>query len=73
MQKAEASKDDFRDKVEELKLKREDAHKKLEQLKEKTGDAWSDFKTGLDQAWADVTHAWEQLKAASEKASQRLK
>jgi hypothetical protein len=71
--KAEATKDDFGDKIQDLKTRRENVGKQLEQLKAKTGDAWTELKDGLDKAWTDLTHAWEQVKDASERATQKLK
>jgi hypothetical protein len=73
MRKAEATKDDVGDKLQDLKIKRENVGKKLEQLKAKTGDAWAELKIGMDQAWSDLGHAWEQVKAGSKRASQKLK
>lgn len=55
------TKQEYLDEVEKLKEKKEDAQNKLDALKAKSGDAWGDLKEGVDRAYSDMKHTFENI------------
>ncbi len=70
--KAGVAKDQAAVKLEELKQRKEEASKKLHQLKSSSGDAWQEFKHGLDKAAEELKQALHELKSGSEKAAAKF-
>ena len=56
----------------ELNVKREQATKHMKEMKEASGEAWTEFKGGLDKAFEELKQAWEELRGGSEKAAEKL-
>ncbi len=61
--KAEDFKEKAAEKFEELKKKREDASCKFSELKSQSQEAWKEFKTHLDSAMEDLSHAVGEMKS----------
>jgi len=59
-------------KVQELKEKREHAMCRMKEVKTASGEAWSEFKGGMDKAFEELKQAWEELRGGSEKAADKL-
>jgi hypothetical protein len=70
--KAGEAKDQAAIKVEELKRRKEEATRKFQQLQSSSGDAWQEFKLGLDKAVEDMKQALHELKSGSEKAAAKF-
>jgi thymidylate synthase len=60
-------------KLEQLKKQKEEAYQKFQEVKTSSGDAWHEFKIGLDKAFEEMKSAVHELKAGSEKAAEKLK
>jgi len=56
------------EKMKELRRKQAEASKRLEELKAASGEAWGEFKQGLDRACEDLAKAFDELKSSSAKA-----
>lgn len=56
----ENAKEDYKENIEKLKLKKNDLQKKLEELKDTGGDAWHSMKEGLDNASKDLKSAFSE-------------
>jgi hypothetical protein len=58
---------------EKLKVKREAAQTKLSQLKTNSGEAYTEFKAGMDKAFEELQKAFEEAKAGTAKATEKMK
>ena len=72
LSKAEVAKEKAQVKADELRAKQEAAMSKLKEMKDCGGEAWREFKPGLDRAWEDLRQAWDELRGASERAAQKF-
>jgi hypothetical protein len=45
---------------------------KFKEKKELSGEALDELKSTMDKAWCDVNHAWEEAKAGTKKAADKL-
>ena len=70
--KACEAKDQASAKVQELNEKREHAMCRMKEVKAASGEAWSEFKGGMDKAFDELKQAWEELRGGSEKAADKL-
>jgi chromosome segregation ATPase len=70
--KAGAAKEQAATKIQELNEKREKATKRMTEVKEASGDAWHEFKGGMDKAFDELKQAWEEIRSGSEKAADKL-
>ncbi len=61
--KAGELKEQAANKYEELKKKREEAACKFEDLKQQSSDAWKEFKSHMDTALEDLSHAVGEMKS----------
>ncbi|KUJ81561.1 coiled coil domain-containing protein [Microbulbifer flavimaris] len=52
----------YRDEIDKLQSKRESMKRKLEQLHGKSGDAWDEFRDGLEDAWTDMKRSIERAR-----------
>ena len=59
-------------KLNELKEKREAATKRFGEVKDASGEAWIEFKGGMDKAFDELKSAWDELRLGSEKAADKL-
>ncbi len=66
--KAHDAKESAAVKYEQLKKRREEAAAKLHLLKNSTGEAWTEFRSGVDKAFDELKLAWDELRSGSEKA-----
>ena len=57
----EAAKVDYRERLAELEAKHHAAGLKLDELKAAGGERWLTFKTGVENAWAELELAFENL------------
>jgi uncharacterized coiled-coil DUF342 family protein len=55
-----------------LQAKREEAQAKYKQMKANSGDAYNEFKLGMDKAFDELQQAWQEAKAGTEKATAKL-
>jgi hypothetical protein len=58
---------------EKLKAKHEAAHAKFAQLKANSPDAYTEFKVGMDKAFEELQKAFEEAKAGTARATEKLK
>jgi peptidoglycan hydrolase CwlO-like protein len=56
----------------DLNAKREKVQCKLEELKSCSSEAWQEMSKGLDRSWTELKVAFDELKAASEKAAAKF-
>src|SRR5271168_1999017 len=57
---------------EKLKVKKEATQAKLAQLKSNSGEAYAEFKSGLDKAFEELQKAFEEAKAGTTAAAQKM-
>ena len=55
-----------------LREKQKVAMNRLNDVRSHTGEAWQEFKPGLDRAWDDLKKAWEEVRVASNRAATKL-
>jgi hypothetical protein len=72
MAKGETAKGQLSAKFEELIDKQSKLKKKLADAKLASEEAWKELKPGLDHAWDDFGHAFNEVKQASERAAGKL-
>src|SRR5277367_4099550 len=65
--KAHDAKESAAVKYEALKKRRDEAMAKFHELKGSSGEAWTEFRAGVDKAFDELRHAWDELRAGSEK------
>ncbi len=70
--KAEDLKEKASVKFEELKKKREEASCKFDELKKQGQEAWKDFKSHLDTAIEDLSHAVGEMKDGCSEAKSKF-
>jgi len=68
----EHAKEQAEAKMQALKEKHEQTTKYMKEMKEASGEAWTEFKGGLDKAFEELKQAWEELRGGSEKAADKL-
>ena len=52
----------YREEIDKLHSKRDSMKRKLEQLHGKSGDAWDEFKDGVEDAWGDMKRSIERAR-----------
>jgi len=57
---------------EKLKVKHEATQVKLTELKKNSGEAFAEFKTGLDKAFEELHQAFEEAKAGTARAKEKM-
>ena len=70
--KGDAAKGQLSKKVDDLKQKHSELRQKLVSAKQASEGAWQELKPGLDRAWEDLGHAFNEVKQASERAVGKL-
>jgi hypothetical protein len=72
MARAEVAKERAGEKAAVLRDKQEHAMTRLSEMKSCSGEAWHEFKPGLDRAWEDLKKAWQEVRVASTRAAEKL-
>jgi hypothetical protein len=72
MVRAEAAKARAGEKAAVLRDKQQGAMTRFNEMKSHSGEAWDEFKPGLDRAWEDLKKAWEEVRTASNRAASKL-
>jgi predicted nucleic acid-binding Zn-ribbon protein len=58
----------YRQELDTLKARRDAYQQRAQELEAASADAWSDLRSGLDEAWQNLTDALEQAKTHFEKS-----
>ena len=70
--KAGEAKEQAKVKLKELKEKQEEASVKLQSMKETSAEAWGEFKHGMDNAFEELSKAWDEMKAGCSSAASKF-
>jgi DNA-binding ferritin-like protein len=71
-EKLDSMKEQAAVKYQDLKDKQRVASCKFKELKETSADAFSEFKTGMDHAFEELTKAWEEMKTGCSNAAAKF-
>jgi hypothetical protein len=59
-------------KMQELKEKQQEASVKFQSMKETSGEAWGEFKHGMDNCFEELSKAWDEMKSGCSNAASKF-